>query len=265
MDENTVAESPNPSGEKTRQRQTGLDRSLQILDALVECQRPLTAYQIAATVGAPNSTVYRTVEEMLQRGLLSRAKNKEVWLGPRLMRYGLLYQTKLDFFAEASKEMERLSENTSETVQICGRDEGMMVVMAMAESEGHFRVTSQIGTRVPLNWTASGRLLLGHLPESKARELFAQYARPSPTGRAETDPERLARQSRAAFEQGYSMQNSDSEFSVACIAAPIRNTQGECCATISIVLSEAQVEQKGKSLIDAVKQAAKAVEARIGS
>ncbi|TGG94868.1 IclR family transcriptional regulator [Natronospirillum operosum] len=264
MNERDLATPSNLSPPKTRQRQTGLDRSLQILDALVDSQRPMTAYQIAATVGAPNSTIYRTVEEMLQRGMLSRSENKEVWLGPRLMRYGLLYQSKLDFFTEARREMERLSEKTSETVQICGRDEGMMVVMAMCESNGHFRVTSHVGTRVPLNWTASGKLLLGHYPESEARKLFAEYARPSPTGRAETDPEKLAQQSCAAFKQGYSIQRSDSEFSVACIAAPIRNAKGECNATISIVLPDTQVEQKGSHLIKVVQAAAREIEARIG-
>ncbi len=248
----------------SRQRQTGLDRTLQILDALTEQQGPMSAYQIAADIGAPTSTIYRTVDEMLSRGLLSRAGTKDVWLGPRLMRYGLLYRTKLDFFAEARKEMDTLCKRTGETVQICGRDEGMMVVLGMAEGEGHFRVTSNVGTRVPLNWTASGKLLLGHLSEPEAEKLFAQYSQPSPTGRAETDPGLLARQARADFASGLSIQRSDSEYSVACIAAPIRDREGACRATISIVLSEKQVDDKGRKLIAEVSEAASAIEDRIG-
>lgn len=258
--ENTV----NLETGSARQRQTGLDRTLQVLDALTERQQPMSAYQIATSLGAPTSTIYRTVEEMLSRGLLSRAGEKELWLGPRLMRYGLLYRTKLDFFAEARKEMELLRQRTSETVQVCGRDEGMMVVLAMAEGEGHFRVTSNVGTRVPLNWTASGKLLLGHLNEAEARRLFAAHAQPSPTGRAETDPALLTRQARADFAAGLSIQRSDSEYSVACIAAPIRDRDGACRATISIVLSEKQIDEKGPHLIAAVREAAAAVEARIG-
>jgi DNA-binding IclR family transcriptional regulator len=247
-----------------RQRQTGLDRTLQVLDALTEAQVPMTAYQIATAIGAPTSTIYRTVEEMLSRGLLSRAGDKALWLGPRLMRYGLLYRTKLDFFAEARREMEQLRQRTGETVQICGRDEGMMVVLAMAEGAGHFRVTSNVGTRVPLNWTASGKLLLGHLSEEGARAEFARHAQPSPTGRAETDPAALAQQARADFAAGLSIQRSDSEYSVACIAAPIRDRDGACHATISIVLSEKQVDEKGAELIEAVSDAAAAIEARLG-
>lgn len=247
-----------------RQRQTGLDRTLQVLDALTEHQQPMSAYQIATTIGAPTSTIYRTVNEMLSRDLLSVAGEKDVWLGPRLMRYGLLYRTKLDFFAEARKEMEQLRHRTGETVQICGRDEGMMVVLAMSEGEGHFRVTSNVGTRVPLNWTASGKLLLGHLSESEAEALFGTYARPSETGRAETDPEILANQAREDFAAGLSIQKSDSEYSVVCIASPIRDRNGVCRATISIVLSEKQVDEKGTKLKAAVREAAAAIESRIG-
>ncbi|MCC5960498.1 MAG: IclR family transcriptional regulator [Rhodobacteraceae bacterium] len=247
-----------------RQRQTGLDRTLQVLDILTEQQQPMSAYQIAMAIRAPTSTIYRTVDEMLSRGLLSHAGEKEVWLGPRLMRYGLLYRSKLDFFMEARKEMELLRQRTGESVQICGRDEGMMVVLAMAEGEGHFRVISNVGTRVPLNWTASGKLLLGHLSASEATALFAAYAKPSPTGRAETDPVLLAKQARDDFSAGLSIQRSDSEYSVACIASPIRDRTGVCRATISIVLSEKQVDEKGANLMAAVQDAAAAIESRIG-
>jgi DNA-binding IclR family transcriptional regulator len=48
--------------------------------------------------------------------------------------------------------MHGLSREVAKTVQICDRDH--MVVLAMSECPGHFRVTSRIGTRVPLNWTA---------------------------------------------------------------------------------------------------------------
>ncbi len=248
----------------TRQRQTGLDRALQVLDILTEAEEPMSAYRIASALKAPTSTIYKIVDEMLQRGLLTRGSGTDVWLGPRLMRYGLVYRMKLDFFSEARKEMERLRAETGETVQICGRDEGMMVVLAMSEGAGHFRVSSNVGTRVPLNWTASGKLLLGHLPETEACRLFANYAQPSPTGRAETDPDALARQARADFQAGISIQRSDSEYSVACIAAPIRDRDGACHVTISVVLSETQVDTKGAALSAAVQKAAASIEAQIG-
>src|SRR3569623_1348869 len=99
------------------------------------------------------------------------------------------YESRMDMLTEAKHEMTRLSRLLGETVQICYRDDDLMVVAAMSDGEGHFRVSSDVGTRVPLNWTASGRLLVVHLPDRDRVEMFRAIARPSPTGLAETDPE----------------------------------------------------------------------------
>ncbi len=115
---------------------------------------------------------------------------------PRVMRCRLIYRAGLDAFGVTEQEMIRLSEATGETVRICARDGGMMLVVGMAVGSGHFRVASDVGTRVPLNWTASGRLLLDHLAEAERRRAFADCARPSRTGIAETDPDRLSAQAR---------------------------------------------------------------------
>lgn len=230
------------------------------MDVLTERQEPMSAYDLAKSTGAPASTIYRIVDDLVARDMLSRADNSHVWLGPRLMRYGLLYRARMNTFAEAKREMQRLSDVTGETVQICSRDEGMMVVIGMAEGKGHFRVASNVGTRVPLNWTASGRLLLGHLPDEERRAAFADCSRPSHTGTAETDPDVLAAQSRRDFLNRLSIQMSSSEFAVACIAAPIRDNVGACSATISIVVSERQARARKAELAAAVKDAALAVE-----
>ncbi len=247
-----------------RSRTSGIDRTLQILDALTEAGRQMSAYELSKATGAPVSTIYRLVDELVERAMLTRREDGQIWLGPRLMRYGLAYRAAIDLFAEARREMRLLAEETGETVQLCARDEGMMTVIAMVEGRGHFRVTSDVGTRVPLNWTASGRLLLGHLDEAERVAAFAGSARPSSTGMAETDAVRLARQSAADFQNRLAIQMGQSEFAVACIAAPIRNERGDCAATISIVLAERQAEQRSGELAAAVQNAALRVERAIG-
>ena len=126
--------------------------------------KPVGAYAVAKAVGAPLSTVYVIIEDLVEKRLLQRRNDGTVWLGPRLYHYGLAYAQSLDFLNIATHEMQDLCREVEETIQICGRDGDHMVVMAMADGPGHFRVTSKVGSRVPLNWTASGRLLLGHLP-----------------------------------------------------------------------------------------------------
>ena len=247
-----------------RSRTSGIDRALQILDYLQKVERPATAYEIARDIGAPLSTIYVIVDDLVEKDLLDRQENGLIWLGPRLYHYGLTYARSLDLLTAATQEMAELAETSGETIQICGRDGDHMVVLAMAEGPDHFQVTSRVGTRSPLNWTASGRLLVGHLPEAERREIFARSATASPTGRAETDTGVLAASSAAALEQGLSIQAGESDFSVACIAAPIRDSQGACRATISIVVPDVKVRQKDPDLIALVKASARRIESRLG-
>lgn len=247
-----------------RKRTSGIDRSLQILDILTERQRPMTAYELAQQIGAPVSTIYRLTDELLTRDMLSRSGASGLWLGPRLMRYGLVYRAHIDTFAHAKEEMNTLSKRIGESVQLCTRDGDRMVVIAMATGEGHFRVASDVGTRVPLNWTASGRLLVGHLPDAERLAVFQACTRPSHTGIAETDPERLARQAREDFNRRVAVQVGNSEYAVACVAAPIRDLNGACVLTISIVLSEQQARERLDTLTAAVQRSAASVERALG-
>lgn len=247
-----------------RSRTSGIDRALQILDHLQKQGRPATAYEIARAVGAPLSTIYVIVDDLVDKEMLDRMDGGLLWLGPRLYHYGLSYARSLDLLEVAVHEMHQLARHSGETVQICGRDGDNMVVLAMEEGSDHFQVTSRVGTRTPLNWTASGRLLVGHLPEAERLEVFGRSATASPTGRAETDKELLSRGAAAALEQGLAIQAGESDFSVACIAAPIRDSHGACRATVSIVVPDVKVRQKNPDLVALVRQSASRIETRLG-
>ncbi len=194
MDTKTIGVGPKAAvGRRPRgARSSGLDRALQILDHLQEAMRPVSSYAIAKAIGAPLSTVYVVVDDLVEKRMLQRRGDGMVWLGARLYHYGLAYAGSLDFLDVATHAMQDLCREVGETVQICGRDGDHMVVLAMADGPGHFRITSRIGSRVPLNWTASGRLLVGHLPDAERLAVFRHAARVSPTGAAQMDAEVLS-------------------------------------------------------------------------
>jgi DNA-binding IclR family transcriptional regulator len=252
------------AGPARRSRVSGIDRALQVFDYLQEVASPVGAYAIAKAIGAPLSTVYVIIDDLVAKNLLQRRNDGSVWLGPRLYHYGLAYARSLDFLDVATHEMHELCREVGETVQICGRDGDHMVVLAMAEGPGHFRVTSRVGTRVPLNWTASGRLLVGHLPEKERLSIFRRAARGSPTGRAETDPAALSAAAASALAARLSVQINESDFSVACVASPVQEPAGACAATISIVLPEHKVAQERERYTSAVRAAADRIETTLG-
>ncbi|MGE8943974.1 IclR family transcriptional regulator [Leptospira interrogans] len=252
------------SNTSRRSRTSGIDRTIEIIDHMVRYGAQSTTAELARALDAPTSTIYKIVEELTEHGLLVRDSSGGAALGPRLMYFGLACQDSMPFIGVANKVIRTLSAEVGESVQLCGRDDNMMVVIAMVEGPGSFVVSSRVGSRVPLNWTASGRLLTGHLSDGARRSLYARACLPSPTGRAETDPVVLAAESRLVLERRCSIQLGVSDYALACIAAPIVNPVGECVATISIVLPERRAIRNSSSYIEAVQVAAREVEGTVG-
>jgi DNA-binding IclR family transcriptional regulator len=245
-------------------RVSGIERVFQILDYLTERGGPATAYDIAGAIKAPTSTVYEIVETLIDKQALVRNEERgQVFLGPKLHFYGLGYSRDLNVASVFQSAIEKLARATRETVQICGRDDDKMVVEMMEEGDGHFQVSSRVGTRVPWNWTASGHLLVGYLPQHERARLIAR-AHPSPTGKAETDPQRLEERCLKARARRIAVQINESGFSVACIAAPIVAPGGKCIATISLVVPEAHAHKNGEEFAVKVRAAAAEVEHAMG-
>lgn len=247
-----------------RARVSGIDRALQVIDHLYETGSPAGVYAIAKAVKAPLSTVYVIVDDLVEKNMLTRQSDGSIWLGSRLYHYGLAYARSLDFMSVATHEMHDLCRQAGETVQVCGRDGDHMLVLAMADGPSHFQVASRVGTRVPLNWTASGRLLVGHLQEDERLELFKRCARSSPTGRAEIDPSTLSESAGKAFESRLSIQAGESDYAVACIASPICDREGQCVATISIVLPEQKAFSDESHYTAQVRSSAERIEKLMG-
>ncbi|TBN12749.1 IclR family transcriptional regulator [Agrobacterium cavarae] len=262
---NALELSSSEEGSKARRsRVSGIDRAIQIIDHLYETGAPAGAYAIAKAVKAPLSTIYAIIDDLVEKNMLARNDDGSIWLGARLYHYGLAYARSLDFMSVAMHEMHDLCRAAGETVQVCGRDDEHMLVLAMADGPSHFQVASRVGTRVPLNWTASGRLLVGHMPEEQRIDLFKRGARISPTGRATIDAKNLSDAARKAFEERLSIQAGESDYSVACIASPIVDNRGDCVATISIVLPEQKVMADKTGYADRVKASAARIEQLMG-
>ncbi len=245
-------------------RTNGIERASAILECLVGLGDSATAYQIAKTIGAPLSTTYETIALMEELGLLQRSGGEgKYFLGARLLFYGLAYSSHLAEDEVYRREAESLSRACGENVQICVRDGDFMVVSLMAEAAGSFHISSRPGSRTPLNWSASGRLLLGHLTPEERTEIFRR-ARPSPTGRALTDPGALEEACAKAWSRGCSVQIAESDFAVACIAAPVKNGEGECVATVSLVVPESTAKKKQRELSRLVIESAENIEQQLG-
>lgn len=245
-------------------RTNGVERAFQVIEHLVETGEAATAYQVAKATGAPLSTIYDIIGQLEKLEVLQRnGGGGKFFLGNRMLYYGLAYTNHLAEDDVYRLEADNLCRTSGENVQICIRDGDYMVVAAMAEGGDHFYVSSRPGNRTPLNWSASGLLLIGHLSPEERERIFAR-AKPSPTGRALTDPDELEKACRDSWSQGYCIQVAQSDFAIANIAAPVINSRAECVATISLVVPEVVARSRGGDLLRHVLTSARSIERQLG-
>lgn len=249
---------------KRRSRTNGAQRAFQIIECLVDLGRPATAYQIAKTLAAPLSTVYETINLLERLDILNRkSEDGKVSLGPRLYFYGLSYLRGLDADLIYRREADALCRDTGENVQVNVCDGDYMVVAAMCEGPDPYHITTRIGSRVPVTWTASGRFFLKDLSLGEIATIMTRAEQPI-TGRVHSDPVEFMRECKQAWEQGYFIQTAESDFAVSCIASPVVNPDGHCPATICLVVPEQKAREHGVDLAGRAMAAARNIEKSLG-
>jgi len=140
-----------------------------------------------------------------------------------------------------------------------------MLVLLKKEGSQPLRIISRVGSRVPPNWAAAGRLLVADLGDSELRDLLGRTAIQSPSGLATTDVDLLVAQVRKFRKQGYATELNEANLHAGCVSAPVTDASGRCIAAISVVAPEQRLGRTSRQrLVTEVYKAASRLSERLG-
>ena len=216
-------------------RERGIDRVLALLDCLHRHGRPIRIGDLARTLRAPRSSTYEIVRTLTEAGLLEIGADSQVFFGKALYFYGADYLREHDLVRRGRDEVERLARETGETSQLCMLHENKYTVVHMRAGARPFGISSDIGTQVPLPWTASGRLLLSHLQAPAIRAMVKPEDLVLPGGRRIELDEFIESVERTRRD-GYCITSGLVDAYTHCIAAPILDQNGHAAATLCFVV-----------------------------
>jgi IclR family transcriptional regulator, KDG regulon repressor len=241
-------------------------RVLAIFELLLQRGEPVTVAEVVKALRIPKSTAYELVRTLSTAGYLERNGAATYFLGRKLFELGMAYRSQMDLLKEGGKVVEELRDETGETVQLSVLENNVMLVLVKEESSKPIRIISRVGSRVPINWAAAGRLLVSDLPPPELKILLQRIVKPSPTGRAPTDPDELVRQIKRFRTQGWGFELNEANEHAGCVAAPVIDISGKCVAAISIVAPEQRLQRQHREvLIDAVRRGADKLSRRLGA
>lgn len=252
------------AAEPVNRRARGLDRAFEILDFLRRERRPMRPNEIAQRMGLPRSTIYELVNLLIGHGILEyRGDDGRVFLGRKLYWLGTAFAEEFDLMRECEGVLQRITEETRETAQLCMLDGNKYTVARMHEGSRPFRISSNIGDAVPVPWTASGRLLLGHMSDAEILAFIPKEDFRLPDG-SWVDPAEFLAQVHQARADGHFTFNSTVENFTHCFAVPIFQADGTCVATLCIVAPKEDGLRNHADYLASLKAAAADLSAAIG-
>ena len=259
---NAVSRALQDSNEGSR----SVRRAIDILALMLARGGPITVAQIITELHIPKSTAYELVRTLGEADYISPAnKGAGLYIGRKIYELGMAYRSHVDLLRDGALVVEELRDETGETVQLSALHNGLMMVLLKEEGRGHLRIISNVGTLVPVNWAAAGRLLVSDYPDTELRDLLKATIRQSPTGNAIMDVDRLIAQIRKFRRLGHAFELNEANEHAGCIAAPIIDQSGRCFAAISVVVPEQRLNKANRDrLVSSVTSAAERLSRRLG-
>jgi len=238
---------------------------------LLECfslENPaLTNSQLARMLGLNKSTITRLVYSLEDAGFLRKdPKTGEYSLTYRLFRIGSVYINQIGFRTEARPLLSELASSIQETAHLAVLNDFEVFYIDKVEGSQSVGMMSRIGNKSPAYCTGVGKILLAYLSEDEIDRYLRVIKLKRYTPNTITNPEELKLHLQRVQRQGYTMDDSEHEADIKCVAAPLHDASGNVVASISIAGPGFRInrERMEEELLPAVVQTARNISARLG-
>ena len=256
-----------PTKKTNRYNIRALDRAIRILSMLSD-GTPRTLTQLSEAVGMSSSTTFRLLATLSYHGFVQRDEETGSYaLGLASLELARAYLASSDIRREALPELEKLRNETAETVHLAVMDQ--MEVVYLEKLEGLHAVglmSSRVGGRAPAYCTGLGKVLLAYTPVELVRAHYGEKGLKRFSDRTITRLDELLEHLQEVRRQGYAFDLGEHEPEIRCIAAPVRDFSGKVVAAISVSGTAHRLNPvtMNSALINKVRETARAISARLG-
>jgi DNA-binding IclR family transcriptional regulator len=147
------------------ERSGTVDKALRVLEVLHQARAPLSLAELARALTMPKPTAHRLLASLLNANLVEQQPDARYALGIGLVRLGLGALALDPVVRACESELERAAHELGETFFLVKARGGRLVVLSKVEGTGMLRVAPDVGSEVPVEVTASGRLYLAFAPQ----------------------------------------------------------------------------------------------------
>ncbi len=241
-----------------------VDRALRVLLKFDEAHPEWSSAELAQELGLHRSIVYRILVTLEQHGFVTQSDRRGRFrLGLKLVELGNVVLSNLDLRQVAHPVMARLVRETGESAFLTVISGDESVCVDKIDSPQPIRVALTIGGRYPLHAGASNKILLAYAP-AECIDAYIAKGLAQITPDTITDPKQLREDLAQIRRQGWAYSVGELTPGVAAIAVPLRDSNGEVVAGLSIAnLASRFSEDRRPMLVEMLCEAAEEISAQL--
>lgn len=215
-----------------------VEKALGLLATFDAGHRQLSLSQIAERAATDLSTAQRFAFTLERLGLLRKDRATRLYeLAPKMMTLGFRYLQGHETIERAMPMMLHLSKTTEAAVNLMVQDDTDIVYIHRLHSRDLINPEIMVGTRLPMFATASGLVMMAHMPEDEVDDILSRSTLSAHTPFTQTDTDAIRQRLNATRELGYAMAHQETYLGDISVAAAILNGSGRPTAALTISTS----------------------------
>lgn len=200
-----------------------LEKSLDVLDLLVECNTGMTLKEIAGMTKLNTSTAFRIVNTLERRQYLTRNEDsKQYRLGPKALALGYSSHWTENIVTLAKPYLRRLQQEFNETASIYVAEGDSRICLDHVESTHSLRRVIPLGESLPVYKGAAGKVLVAWANKDEQKRISEKHG-----GLSESELSMIRH-------NGYAVTQDESEHGLFALAVPVFNFEEQVVASLTV-------------------------------
>jgi IclR family KDG regulon transcriptional repressor len=196
-------------------------------------RKGVTVQDVVSATGVHQSNIYRYLTTLCDEGWLERDDSFHYRLGRKSLQLSSASLQQIDLRQVAHLHLQRLAEDTHQTIHLSIPCEDQILYIDKVESDGIVQMRSIPGMVAPMYCTAMGKAMLATMTNSTIRKLMLGKLKPR-TSNTLITMDTLITDIEATRRRGYSLDNKEFEEGIGCIGAAIYGYDDQNLGALSV-------------------------------
>jgi DNA-binding IclR family transcriptional regulator len=241
-----------------------INKALSVLD-LFKKHTTLGITDIARNLSIGKSNAFRLVITLEYWGYLEKTQEQKYRLGTTLAYLGNLVLERQEIIPIARPFLQKLKNTYDETTHLAILTPDIEVTFLVKEVAVHsIQMDSTIGLKMPAYATANGKVLLAFLEQSSIDDYLDNIHLIKKTEKTIVAKDELLQRLQQIRDNGYGIDDEESEIGLVCYAAPVRNMSGKVIASVSMSGPAFRMANNKEARVNAVKSIAEEISQNLG-